>query len=263
MTTRAAPRKQHSDQAQWEAAWATVWERTTELHVEERAAAVVEEIRADSTVKAYAWSGGKDSLVLGPLAEEAGVVESVLVISDLEWPAFLGWATDHMPHGLEVWDVGLDLEWLSLHPEMLFPPDAQTAAKWFRQVQHEGQTRYFHERGVETLLTGRRREDGNYCGPKGQVRYTNRRGVHRWSPIADWTNDEVIGFLRLRDLDLPPNYGWPRGFRVGTGPWPARQWTGGTTRGWEECWAIDPSVVRGAAQVLPSAARWMRRAGVT
>ena len=40
---------------------------------------------------AYAWSAGKDSLVLGEICEKAGIDQSVLVRCNLEYPAFIAW----------------------------------------------------------------------------------------------------------------------------------------------------------------------------
>ena len=37
---------------------------------------------------AYAWSAGKDSLVLGEICEKAGIDQSVLVRCNLEYPAY-------------------------------------------------------------------------------------------------------------------------------------------------------------------------------
>src|SRR3954466_8504926 len=65
---------------------------------------------------AYAWSGGKDSLVLEHLCRRAGVAHGVMVITDLEYPAFLRWVTDAMPPGLTVIRRPLDLRWLSQNP---------------------------------------------------------------------------------------------------------------------------------------------------
>lgn len=55
--------------------------------------------------------------------------------------------------------------------------------------------------------------------------------------------------------------GLPRGARVGTGAWPARQWCNSIDHGWEECWTIDANVVRQAATRLASARDWMARTG--
>ncbi len=204
---------------------------------------------------AFAWSGGKDSIALEHVCRLAGVEECVLVITDLEYPAFLRWTTENMPPALEVVSTGQDLAWLAAHPEMLFPKDAATAGKWFKMVQHTGQKRYYQRRDLEIMMVGRRRADGNFVGEGGQ--YTSA-GVTRYSPIRDWRHEDVLALIHYEKKPMPPCYGWPRGYRVGTGPWPARQWCENDEAGFAEVWEIDPDVVRGAARVLPAAAAFLR-----
>lgn len=253
-------RKQQATHEEWVRALATVKQRVSydeAVFLVERAAMRIRQRFAPYGL-AYAWSGGKESQALRVVCDAAGIDECLLGICDLEYPAFLAWATDHMPPSLEVVNTGQDLNWLAAHPTMLFPATANIAAKWFAAVQHTAQRRYFKGRKVQTLLLGRRRGDGNYVGRDGDWTY-EKDGVLRASPIHDWTNDELLAVLAWYDVPLPPCYGWPRGFRVGTGPWPARQWTGGIMQGWAEVFEIDPSIVRAASRRVPSAAEYLER----
>lgn len=257
-------RKQATTQAEWLRALERADELVSWQRVVQVTSAAVAEIRGAARGKraAFAWSGGKDSLVLEKVCEQAGIHECVLVISELEYPAFLRWATENMPDGLEVVNTGQDLAWLAARPNMLFPRDGNTAAKWFKAVQHTGQRQYFRANKLDVLFLGRRRSDGNYVGrPGGPPAYRDSAGVVRYSPIADWTHEEVLAFLKYHSVGLPPNYSWPRGFRVGTGPWPARQYTKGIMHGFSEVDAIDPAIVRGAAEVLPQAREYLARRG--
>ena len=205
---------------------------------------------------AFAWSGGKDSVALAAVAALAGVPDCVLGICDLEYPAFLAWVTAHMPDGLEVINTGLDIEWLAANQGMLFPQNAGTAAQWFSRVQHAAQRRYFRARGLDVLMVGRRRTDGNFVGRDGENWYS-ADGVLRYSPLADWTHADVFSLIDRYALDLPPFYEWPRGYRCGTHPWAARQWCRGIGHGWSEVYAIDPDIVRFAAGWLPSAQQYL------
>lgn len=207
---------------------------------------------------AYAWSGGKDSVALSAVAELAGVADCVLGITDLEYPAFLAWVTAHMPAQLEVINTGLDLDWLAAHPGMLFPQTANVAAQWFSRVQHTAQRQYFRAHGLDVLLVGRRRADGNFVGRDGSNWYS-ADGVLRYSPLADWSHAEVFALIDRFELPLPPFYGWARGYRCGTHPWAARQWCNGIMHGWQEVHTIDPAVVRLAAERIPSAAEFLER----
>jgi len=209
-----------------------------------------------------AWSGGKDSLALAHVAQLAGVTECVLSICRLEYPAFLQWVTDHMPPGLTVVDTGQDLRWLRGHPEMLFP-QGKNGPRWFTLVNHAGQARYYRDHRLGVLLLGRRLKDGNYCGPASAGYEYTSKGVTRCSPLATWPHEAVLRLLDREKISLPPCYSWPRGWQVGTGAWPARQWTDSPDQGFEEVWQIDPDVIRAAAPELPAAAAWLSRTGRT
>lgn len=204
---------------------------------------------------AFGWSGGKDSLVLGQLMRLAGVTDCVLVLTYLEYPQFLRWVTDHMPPDLTVLRTRHDLGWLAVHPHLLFPRTAALAAQWFHRVQHWGQTVYVQRQQIAILAVGRRRLDGNFCGPPDG--YTNRLGVRRYAPMADWTHEEVFAALAYFGDTLPPCYQWPRGFQVGTGPWPARQFAPSLRVAWDEVWSIDQHVVLEAARCVPAAAAYL------
>lgn len=253
-------RKQQSDTADWHRALDAMRAKPGIAdHARQLVAAEAAKVRSTLPLLgrrfAYGWSGGKDSLVLELVAEAAGVTDCVLVISELEYPAFLAWSTDNMPAGLTVEVRPWDLDWLASHLDMLFPADAGTAARWFSGVQHWGQRRYCKREAIDTLLIGRRKADGNHCGPQGV--YRDKGGFIRYSPLVDWDNRMVLTVLAGYEIELPPCYSWPRGFRVGTGPWAARQWTGSIENGWAEVAEIDRSIVETAAEMIPSADRWL------
>lgn len=224
----------------------------------------VTQIRAATAGKraGYGWSGGKDSIALGWVCEQAGITDCVLAMSNLELPAFLTWVTDHMPDGLTVINTGPDLAWLADHPRMLFPQGTD-GPKWHAMINHKGQQQYFRDEKLDVLLLGRRHADGNYTGPKNQNLYTNAKGITRYSPLAYWPHEAVFALIDRHDLPMPPCYDWPRGYQVGTGSWPARQWTTSTDHGFEEIWTIDPDVIHAAAPALPAARYWLARTGRT
>lgn len=259
MTRSALRQKQRADTEDFWATWRTLPEWYERQRIDSLIDRTARDLRRRSKGRkvAYAWSGGKDSQALRIVAERAGIVECVLSISELEYPEFLRWATDNMPEGLQVVNTGQDLLWLARNPEMLFPRHANIASKWFRIVNHAGQRDYFREHRLDELLLGRRWMDGNYTGPGGTTTYRDKNGVVRHSPIAEWSHEDVLAALFYHGLELAPCYGWPRGFRVGTGSWPARQWTLNEQHGWGEVHAIDPDVVIAAAPYLPGARRYL------
>lgn len=263
MTAPNIGRKQAlSDSAAWNTARARARHAWPDAALDQLIDRTVDGIRRTVIGKhaAYAWSGGKDSIALGWICQQAGIEDCVLGISNLEYPAFLTWVTDHMPDGLTVLNTGLDLAWLRSRPKMLFPSGAY-GPRWFTLINHKAQERYFRAQHLDVLLLGRRHADGNYTGPKKEIYYTNARGITRYSPLAYWPHEAVFALIDRERLPLPPCYDWPRGYQVGTGSWPARQWTKSTDHGFEEVWTIDPDVIRSAAPELPAAADWLARTG--
>lgn len=255
------------DLATWQAALEQADQRFPDDRLDALLNQTVTEVRnyAQGRRIAYGWSGGKDSLALQAVMDASGIHDGVLVISDLEFPAMLAWATDHMPDGLTVLSTGQNHQWLREHPEMLFP-EGRYGTQWFRVVQHAGQRTYFKDRRLDAIALGRRRADGNYVGRGGAEAggniYTDRHGVTRWSPLADWSHEATLALLKRMRVTLPPCYQWPRGFQVGTGSWPARQWAGSRERGWAEVWQIDPDVVREAAgHRIPGAGEHLQKVG--
>lgn len=253
------------DQGVWQQAIDTARQTWPDPDLDNLIDATVDEIRRTIRGKrvAFAWSGGKDSLALEHVCQLAGITDCVLAISELEFPAHLQWITDNMPDGLTVLSTGQDLNWLKIRPEMLFP-QGDYGPRWFTIVNHRGQERYFNQRKLDILLLGRRKADSNYISNvPGTNIYTNRRGITRYSPIAHWPHEAVFALIQRERMSMPPCYGWPRGYQVGTGSWPARQWTRDQDHGWSEVWEIDPGVVRHASTVLDQARDWMRRTGRT
>jgi 3'-phosphoadenosine 5'-phosphosulfate sulfotransferase (PAPS reductase)/FAD synthetase len=251
-------RKQHIDNADWHKAIADIERTVSRSQLDSLVDRTVEQIRNTTHGRnaAFAWSGGKDSLVLEHVCYIADVRECVLVISELEYRAFLQWVTDNMPPLLEVVSTGQDIEWLTRNPAMLFPQDSATAGKWFHIVQHRGQAEYYKKRNLNALILGRRKSDGNYVGSGTNI-YTDGKGVTRYSPLSDWRHEDVLAFIHYHNIPLPPFYDWANGYYCGTHPWAARQWTGSTQNGWREVYGIDPDIVRDAALHIDSAKQYL------
>lgn len=243
-------------------AWIEVLEKIEQLvtkeELDEKVRQTVEEIKTKTQGKnaAFAWSAGKDSLVLEQICYMAGINSCVLVISNLEYKAFLEWVEAHKPAELEIINTGQDLEWLAKHQQMLFPQNSQIASQWFHIVQHRGQAKYYKAKDLDVLLLGRRRADGNYVG-KGSNIYTDGKGVTRYSPLADWSHEDILAFIHYYEVPVPPIYEWKSGYLCGTHPWAARQWTGSVENGWKEVYEIEPDIVQNAAEVIPSAKEFL------
>jgi len=252
-------RKQSVKNDDWLKAIAQIEELVSKAELDELVAATVEEIKEQTAGKkaAYAWSAGKDSLVLGEICRMAGITDCMLAVCDLEYPAFMSWVEDNKPESLEVINTGQNMEWLQKHPEMLFPKDSKIAARWFAIVQHRAQAKYYKAHGLDMILLGRRRADGNYCG-KGSNIYTDGKGVTRYSPLAGWKHEAVLAYIHYNNVPMPPIYDWCNGYLCGTHPWPARQWTGSLENAWKEICEIDPGIIQEAAKSIPSAKKYLK-----
>lgn len=251
-------RKQRIKNSDWIEAIGKIEQMVSRKDLDQLVNKTVKEIKKKTKGKkaAYAWSGGKDSLVLGDICRMAGITSCVLVICNLEYKAFIDWAEKNKPQELSVINTGQDMKWLAAHPHMLFPQDSKYAARWFQIVQHRGQARYYKEKGLDMLLLGRRRADGNYVG-RGDNVYTNGQGITRYSPLSDWTHEQVLAYIHYYNLEMPPIYNWKNGYVCGTHPWPARQWTGNIQAAWSEIYEIDKSIVIEAAGSIQSAKEFL------
>lgn len=252
-------RKQSIKNEDWLKAVSEIEELVSKEELDELIAATVEEVKLQIVGKkaAYAWSGGKDSLVLGEICQMAGITNCMLAVCDLEYPAFMNWIQEHKPEQLEIINTKQNMEWLIKHPEMLFPTDCKVAARWFAIVQHKAQAQYYKAHELDVILLGRRKADGNYCG-KGSNIYTDGKGVTRYSPLAGWKHEAVLAYIHYYGVPMPPIYDWCNGYLCGTHPWPARQRTGSEENAWKEIYDIAPDIVREAAKVLPGAKKYLK-----
>ena len=217
-------RKQRIKNSDWIETFDKIEQLITKEELDQLVNKTIQDIKAKTKGKqaAYAWSGGKDSLVLGEICRRAGISSCVLVISNLEYKAFTQWVEDNKPPELTIINTGQDLKWLVAHPHMLFPQDSKYAAQWFHIVQH------------------------------------NSQGVTRYSPLSDWTHEQVLAYIHYYNLAMPPIYDWKNGYLCGTHPWPARQWTGSTENAWSEIYEIDSSIVNEAAEYFESAKAFLK-----
>lgn len=209
-----------------------------------------------------AWSGGKDSVALEFICSLIGYHPSCIgMTDDLEYPEFLKFVTDNMPEDLIVYNSGHNLKWLSQNLDWLFPKSSKEASRWFKSIQHKAQNNFVKDKKLDLLLTGRRKKDANYVGKNGI--YKNKStGVVRYSPLYEWSHEMVIASMVYYGLPRAPFYSWLNGWVVGSGCWPARQWTGSVKSGWHEITQIDPTIVKRASQYIKSASDYVRHMGI-
>lgn len=251
--------KQDGDNDRWQYVWDNIQQIIPRSHVDEIVSRKVDEVAQAVQGKrvGYAWSGGKDSQALRVVMELAGINQCVMgMTKGLEYPEFLAWATDNMPPELDIVYTEQDLPWLKEHQDMLFPQDSATASKWFSSIQHRAQKIFNKRYGFSMIILGRRLADKNYCGPAGLY---EANGITRYSPIYNWTHEEVLAVCFYYNVSMPPIYDWVNGWVVGSGAWAARQWTRTTQNGWKEVYSIDRTIVIEAAQYIDSAKDFLDR----
>lgn len=247
--------KYNSDEP-WNDAIAHIEELVSREEVEDWANKAVKRIENATVAKnaAFAWSGGKDSLVLADLCKRAGVDKCCLFLTKLEFPEFEAWLLKNKPEGCDVIRRDFDLEFLKAHPNLIFPK-GKDMQQWNIIMQRGSQLAYYHRDKLDILLTGHRKIDGNTCGKDG---FTIRKsGETIYAPIWDWPHEVLFGYIHYNGIQLPPIYKWPRAFRNGTHFWPYRNCET-HQQGWEEIYQIDPDLVRTIAQTIPEAEEFLK-----
>lgn len=196
-------RKQRIKNSDWIETFDKIEQLITKEELDQLVNKTIQDIKAKTKGKqaAYAWSGGKDSLVLGEICRRAGISSCVLVISNLEYKAFMQWVEDNKPPELTIINTGQDLKWLVAHPHMLFPQDSKYAAQWFHIVQHRGQAKYYKENNLDMLLLGRRRADGNYVGEIGKQLGMRPEEIFR---LSDFSKEDFLNMM------IKPNQGYSK-----------------------------------------------------
>lgn len=115
--------KHRSTNAQWLYAVEHIEELVSEKEVETYADWALERIAKATGGKraAYAYSGGKDSIVLADLCGRAGIDTGYFAYCDLDYPAFIEWVQANKPKGVTMMHTGYGLDWLAGHQELISP----------------------------------------------------------------------------------------------------------------------------------------------
>lgn len=203
------------------------------------------------------WCAGKDSIVLDDLMRKWGGQYTPIIWKGINnYPAMDRWIGDNRPRGLieSVIDK-FSLAFIEKNPEYLFclgdTRQKWMSAKWSKQRKD---TEKF-----DLFVTGRRLLDGNVCGNVSNDFVRNKT----FSPIADWTHEELFSYIEYNGIALPPFYEWSRGFLLGSvamGEWterPANELSEDEV--WDEIYEIDESIVHNAAQDLRRANDYLER----
>lgn len=221
--------KQQSSEEDWKEIWDNACKEhplSEILEMKQKAETLIANSYDDETMIGY--SGGKDSLVLRHLAENC--IENPRFIScelQNEFPSFVEWLYGTAPKNIVfVKDSSLSLEFLNEHISYLFPyelkeRDAFVAA--FRKPTYS----YMREHGFSKFLTGKRIDDGNFCGKPNELgircTYSKTNKILSINPLAEWKHDHLLAYIQYFGIELPKIYYYPNGFRFGTHPWTERR----------------------------------------
>lgn len=247
--------KQRSTQSEWLNAWNNIENYVSESHIKRLTFNTVNELIISTTGKkvAYGWSGGKDSIVLQRICELAGVRRSVLFTTEIEYKDFNEYVAENAPEGLETINTGMGLEWLKKNQEnYLFPTEQKYVTNYYNLIQRKGLKKYFFDNNLDQIILGVRTMDGNHVPSKLMI---DNDGYTRNAIIRDWTNEEILAFLKYNRLELPKIYFYKDGFREGTGPWSKLRRN--KNRSLNDCWRYvyeyDPEAVVKASKYFESA----------
>lgn len=202
---------------------------------------------------AYSWSGGKDSLVLADICKSVGIMKCQCILTNVEYPAWEAFLKLNAPPGCEMVQTGIGLQYLRDNEDMIFPR-GKKRQKWHKIVQQNNFIDYLKRGKLDVVILGHRTIDGNVCGKDG-IRKRPDGGI-LYSPLFDWSHELIFAYLFYHGIELPFIYRWKNGFRQGTQFWPSRN-VPNVMQGYREVYEIDASIVEKAAEVLPSAKKFL------
>lgn len=246
------PKKKMSTDEDWLYALENIESLVSRSDLEAKISETVQRIKAITYGHkvAYCWSGGKDALALEVLCNKAGIFQGVMVHSELEYPSFMKWVYENKKPDVAMYSNGCDLRWLARNRKYLFADLLGAETNYGQNHVRKYQFKYLHDNDLTMLIVGRRLADGNYCGRRenGFINYVKGQNALVYSPMAEWSHEEVLALLHYYEIELPPFYFWEGGFIAGTHPWfEKRRHLQGEKEHWQFLWKHEPSVVERAA----------------
>ena len=159
-------RKQTSKNSDWLYAYTNIEDLISPEEVQAYADDSLKEIRRETFGKraAYAYSAGKDSIVLADLCEKAGISRGYFAYCDLDYPAFVAWVREHKPAGVVMMHTGYGLDWLYQHQNLIFA-EGQLGQRWHQISQRGPFTSMFFDNHLDVLIVGHRRIDTVLADP--------------------------------------------------------------------------------------------------
>lgn len=251
--------KHYNTQSEWMYVWNHYDEIRTKAQIEELIAETVAEIHAvcDGKNAAYAWSGGKDSIALQIVCEDAGIKKGFCAYNPLYFSESINFFITHKPDGIVLYDSGEDVNWLAEHPAFLFPKGG--SLRWNVRTHLKYQPIYCKENNIDILMMGKRSQDGNVVAK--ELVHTSPQGVNIYCPIRKWTHEDVICAIRYRGKELSPIYFTEEGFHYGDTKFAVMSPFKGesVSTAWHRIYKIEPQKVFDSATAgIPSAIQYLK-----
>lgn len=201
--------KHYNTQEEWMYVWNNYAKIKSRQEIEDLIKKTVDEIKIICKGKntAYAWSGGKDSIALQIVCEDAGIKQGFCSYNMLFFSESIAFFKEYCPQGIVLLDSGEDYNWLANNPKYLFNPGSND---WSVITHLRHQKVYSKKKNIDLMLMGKRSQDGNWV-PKNLIN-VGANGVPIYCPIRNWTHEDVICAIRYRGKKLSSFY-----FRDGGG----------------------------------------------
>lgn len=243
------------------------YKKIPQSHIDDLTQKTIEKIKKIS--KGYkkivvGYSSGKDSIVVEDLCKKSGIKYiPVMWRTIYHYTKTLDWIKNNKPENtIEIildrpsWD---DLE----KNEMLQFCGEKKADTFWMSHKWKAQKQFLKEYGCDLFITGRRTRDKNNCGKKENDYVKIGKDHNTFSPIAEWTIQEVIAYLRYNNLELSPQYlEIPDGFLNGSIAY-LESFRFGRFKcelndKWDEVYNIEKDQVYRAAKYLTSAREYLK-----
>ena len=253
--------------------WLEAFESCTKMysfeHIQKLESKTIETIRR--VAKNYnnicsGWIAGKDSIVLHHILIKSGIKFTPIMWRGInEYPCMKKWIDENKPNGIIFETIDkFNFNFLEKHPEYLFCK-GDTRQKWMAE-KWKRQNQDINKHGFDLFIVARRLKDGNRCGDKNNDYIQQKEGYASFSPLAEWSHEEMLAYIKYNYLKLPPFYSFKRGFLIGSiamGEWTEYACLNHTEdEVWDEIWDIDKSIVLNAAKHLSSARKYLTMKGI-